>query len=588
MKKIILFILLIFMSACEINEQESIPPIEPVVEEPAVIVPPEMVEPTPEPELIEEEVVEEVVEEDVEEEMATNLVKISIEEARLAVGKLGILSNNDMIIDLSFAQAYDYDIFNLYNDLIKNEYDTHFIIYPEDLLRFYPPMNWGVSVLERGQILVTEYRGTKVILAHFPPFKEKLSLLKEIDLRILLLTESTTVDEYMEWQRANPIDVDELTPPSIFVEPDLTRLDNLDICQIETRKTHRDGSQLGFPYVRPFIPNQGTLNVLVVPIDFSNAKGDPLYLNGLTEDVKTIERWADFFSNGKLQYNVNVIEEWMTYEKGYEYFPDYTNANFNSLQDPQITKVEVVELISKKADITDVDFFYLIFPREHLQNRKTILYGKSNLRLTNNQNLTTSFYGNENFSTTIGSYWNHLLHEVLHFQGFVGHGPGAFGSSYTVMNNADDGAMGIMAWEGFLIDWLDEDDIGCIAKESLIDPYSISLESIDEIGASSGIKSLMIPLNQTKIMIIEYRSSGEWSNLSAYQQGIIVYIVDISKESLYPRGPRDQRELDKVNFWYHLYSQGFNTAFRVGQEAQYENVLVKIIGKNTVEVSLVS
>lgn len=580
MKKIILFILLIFMSACEINEQEFIPPIEPVVEEPAVIVLPEAVEPTPEPEIIEEEVDDE--------EIASNLVKISFEEARLIIGKLGILSNNNMTIDLSFAQAYDYEIFNQYNDLIKNEYDTHFIIYQEGFLQFYPPMNWGVNVLERGQILVIEHRGIKVILAHFPPYEEKLSLFKEIDLRILLLTESTTVDEYMEWQRANPIDIDGLTPPSIFVDPDLTLLDNLDICRLETRKIHRDGSQLGFPYVRPFIPNQGTLNVLVVPIDFSNAKGDPLYLNGLTEDVKTIERWADFFSNGKLQYNVNVIEEWTTYEKGYEYFPDYTNANFNSLQDPQITKVEVVELISEKADITDVDFFYLIFPREHLQNRKTILYGKSNLRLTNNQNLTTSFYGNENFSTTIGSYWNHLLHEVLHFQGFVGHGPGAFGSSYTIMNNADDGAMGIMAWEGFLVDWLGEDDIGCIAKESLIDPYSISLESIDEIGASSGIKSLMIPLNQTKIMIIEYRSSGEWSNLSAYQQGIIVYIVDISKESLYPRGPRDQRELDKVNFWYHLYSQGFNTAFRVGQEAQYENVLVKIIGKNTVEVSLVS
>ena len=62
MKKIVLFILLIFMSACEINVQESIPPIEPVVEEPVVIPPPEIVEPTPEPELIEEEVVEEVVE----------------------------------------------------------------------------------------------------------------------------------------------------------------------------------------------------------------------------------------------------------------------------------------------------------------------------------------------------------------------------------------------------------------------------------------------------------------------------------------------------------------------------------------------
>ena len=363
---------------------------------------------------------------------------------------------------------------------------------------------------------------------------------------------------------------------------------DLDICRLQTDKTHPDGSQLGFPYIEPFIPNRGEVNVIVAPIDFPNYRGDSAYLTGLKEDVTTIDNWANFFSGGDLKYNLTVLEEWTFYPKGHEYLPVYGNSFYNELQDTRITKVEILELLSQKTDITNVDMVYLIFPSELLREKRVTLYGRDNLRLSNGTVLNVAFYGNERFENEIGTYWNHLLHETMHFQGFVGHGPGRnFDSSYSVMNNADGGAVGILSWEAFLVNWFDDEDIHCISKNNLDEPVNIYINSIDQLGASGGAKSVMVPLTETKILIIENRTGGQFSLLRNYRQGIISYVVDISKSSLYPNGPSNQLELDKVNFWYHMYSnpEDLNPVFSIGQYFEYEGVRVRVVDENIVEIS---
>lgn len=364
---------------------------------------------------------------------------------------------------------------------------------------------------------------------------------------------------------------------------------DLDVCRLETNETHGDGSQIGFPYVEPFIANRGVVNVLVAPIDFPRYRGDKSYLDGLKEDVSRINDWASFFSGGKMKYNLVVLEDWTLYSKGENYFPIYGNAFQNNLQDPRQTKIEIISLLSERTDIETIDMFYLIFPSELLMEIRVSLYGKDILVLQNGTEIKTAFYGNERYENTIGTYWNHLLHETLHFQGFVGHGPGRnWDSSYSVMNNADDGAIGIMSWEAFLVGWFDDEDINCISKDNLSIPRNIKIDSIDQYGASGGPKSIMIPLNETKILVIEYRTTGEFSKLRRDRMGIISYVVDVSKKSLYPGGPENQLDLDKVNFWFHLYSdnESLNPVFDLGDYYIYDGVRVEIIGEGIVEVSL--
>ena len=488
-----------------------------------------------------------------------------------------------------------HEIFNQFDLFDQTEFDTIFVAYERDLLRFFPPSTWGVNEILPDEIIVTNFDDKKIILVHFPEseFEKLLSMVQGVDYRILGLNNSTTLTEYLEWQTANPLAIEEIVEPPTPIGNSaemLERVESLDVCQLRTTKTHPNGSQLGFPYVTPFAPNRGDVNVIVAPIDFSNAKGDPLWLSGLAPQVKQIENWADYFTGGQMSYNVTVVEEWLTYEKGSDYFPDYTNAFYNPLQNPEQTKVEILELIRTKVEVRDADIIYLIFPQPLLEERKVILYGQSNLQLSDGTRIKTSFYGNERPEANVGNYWSHLLHESLHFQGFVGHGPAMFNTSFTIMNRDNAGARGILSWEAFLVGWFDEEDIACISKANLTDKFELELLSIDELGSEGGLKSLMIRLSESKILVIESRGQGTWSLLGDKEQGIIAYVIDITKTSQYPPPPgiNSQIELDKINFWYHLYDENNSPIFRPSTLIEFEGIKINILSHNRIDLQLIN
>lgn len=599
MKKLILFSLLFMLSACEVSE--------PVLEEPVA---PVIVEKTPLEENLQEPVEEIEVDSDAnqsteetdsseespevkeEEEVFPELLAFDPQ----SIGEVGIITTISRAgTKLPLWNEVNHVIYNQFDLFDQSEYETIFVAYQLDLLQFFPPSTWGVAEVLPNQIVVTTYENKKVILVHVPEsdFNQVTALMNRIDYRILGLESDTSLTEYLEWQDTNPLQIEIPSPPTIAVgnsEEMLSRFEPIGVCQLKTNRTHRDGSQLGFPYVTPFVPNQGVVNVIVAPIDFSNAPGDPTYLSGLVEDVYRMVEWAEFFAGDNMSYNLTVLEEWITYEKGSDYFPDYSNAFYNELQNPERTKVEILELIQQKTDVKDVDMVYLVFPQYLLEERKVILYGKSNLQLQDGTRIQAAFYGNERPEASIGNYWSHLLHETMHFQGFVGHGPAMFGQSYSIMNRDNTGTLGILSWEAFLIDWYDENDLGCVSKENLTDGLEIELSSIDELGADEGLKSLMIRLSDTKIMIIEYRSQGPWSLLSKNETGIITYVIDITKESQYPppRGVNNQQDLDEINFWYHLYSDNQNPVFKTGSQIIYDDIKLEIIAENRVIVQLES
>jgi hypothetical protein len=84
------------------------------------------------------------------------------------------------------------------------------------------------------------------------------------------------------------------------------KLSNLDSCQLkETQNINEYGSRKGFP-IKGALPSTGELNILIVPIDFSNATGVGNPGAMFADDVKIIDDWSTYFSRGKLTYKTTL------------------------------------------------------------------------------------------------------------------------------------------------------------------------------------------------------------------------------------------------------------------------------------------
>jgi hypothetical protein len=197
-------------------------------------------------------------------------------------------------------------------------------------------------------------------------------------------------------------------------------------------------------------------------------------------------------------------------------------------------------------------------------------------------------YGNEqSLSYTIFNFWTHLVHEVLHFQGFAGHGP-CLSCPLSIMINDNGFSKAILSWEGFLADWYQDDHVQCIEKSELSEPFVVELDSLDQLGGTPGAKNIMVRLSNTKLLIVEYRTDGPFSNLPRYMHGIFPYVIDISKGSTYPQRSWDQAVIDLDNYWYSIYPSNPNDQtsmiYQPGSSFEYDNVVVKVLAPNVIEL----
>jgi hypothetical protein len=361
---------------------------------------------------------------------------------------------------------------------------------------------------------------------------------------------------------------------------------SLDHCQIKTIARHSNNIRTGFPYESYVTKDSGKVRIAVIALDFPNFEGNPDVLEGLKNDVLRAEDWSRFMTNGDMIYEIEFVNQWVRLPYGPDYYPSYGNAYSADKQPYQDAINQVFNAADPYIDFTNIDFVYFIFPYESLLVRPTVLYGRINVVTERAGRIQMAIYGNENVNSyEQNSFWSHMVHEVLHFQGFVGHGP-CHHCEIGIMTRDNGASKAILTWEGFLANWYDEDDVYCYTKEDIGTGIEYQLDSLDKLGGSPGFKNMMIPLSDHEIMIIEYRTNGPYSTLPREQQGILIYVVDTSKKSNYPSPEWVSKNTDPDTYWFTLLNEYNWHKFAKGQSVEYKDILIEIIESQTVRVSL--
>ena len=581
MKKLILLLMVGVLASCgaSVTVEEELPQAE--------VIEPDVVE--EEPLLIESETIEEVA-------------PFSEEVDVASLGRIGVLSNSMNINrDYPFLDGLNATVYNQYELFDETKYDTLVILYQQNQVNFYPPTNWGVSRISIGELLLREVRGKRLIMAHFESFEEATSLLNTLDIRLFTLTNDSTLDEFTRWQTLNPFDVSSSAPwnaeamlgPVTLSDP--SRLKPLDVCRLETNLRHQDGSRRGFPYAPHKTKAMGTVRVAMIPLDFPSYPGDPASIERIHEDLLEAVTWSQTISGGKMTYEFVFVDEWLTLPYDQDYYPVYGVDAFSAERQSWQEGMDQAFLVADPyVDFSTIDFVYFYFPYESVLNQQTSLYGVVNTTTPTTQIRNLDVFGLfQPINYEGDQYWTHFVHEILHSQGFVGHGPCMY-CPYSIMMDDWGYAKGILTWEGFLADWYDETQLNCIDRDSLEEPFVFELDSIDTLISEPGDSNLMIKLSPTKIMVIEYRSTGRYSTLPPEFQGIFIYVMDMEKGSQYPQNSRlPQLDNDATNHWYVIYPENANFAgfapypfvHSVNQEVTYDGIQIRVLRPNVIEVS---
>ena len=362
----------------------------------------------------------------------------------------------------------------------------------------------------------------------------------------------------------------------------------LETCKLQETENFFGGGSKGFPAKR-WNSALGTVKIAVIPVDFENAPGEGSPEDLYKDDIQKMVEWADYFSRGKMNYEIEFnAPEWIRAPRGAEWYTctDCQKGSIRDLQSPAQGAQEMISAADESYDFEGVEIVYFVFPYEAERDFGTATYGRNEKFATDEGAMEASIYGEMGGGVGAQSdrsvIWDHAVHEMLHYQGFVGHGPSNWTGHYITVNQWGP-SKAVSSWEGFLNEWFDEQEILCLDSASLNGDIFVTLDPITNFGPKH--ESVMIRLNDEEIIVVERHKKGPFTTIctdcySPVSEGFVAYRVNVN--SAHYRDDSDTNS-DAKNFWSFL---GSRTAPTIKDPVEFKGVQISLAGKNQVKISL--
>ena len=362
----------------------------------------------------------------------------------------------------------------------------------------------------------------------------------------------------------------------------------LETCKLKETANFFGGGPKGFPAKR-WNSSLGTVKVAVIPVDFANAPGEGSPADLYNDDIEKIIEWADYFSRGKMKYEIEFnAPEWIRAPRGAEWYTctECQKGSTMDLQSPTQGAQELISVADDTYDFSGVEIVYFVFPYEAERNFGTATYGFNQKFNTDEGEIEASIYGEMGGGVGAQSdrsvIWDHAVHEMLHFQGFIGHGPSNWTGHYITVNQWGP-SKAVTSWEAFLNDWFNEQEILCLDSASLDGEVFVTLDAITNFGTKH--ESVMIRLNEEEIIVVERHEEGPFTTICTdcpvrLSEGFVAYRINVN--SAHYRDDSDPNS-DINNFWSFL---GSTTSPTINGPVDFKGVQVSLAGENQVKIEL--
>lgn len=370
----------------------------------------------------------------------------------------------------------------------------------------------------------------------------------------------------------------------VSYESPSTPSENVDLCKI--KQSGNDGTKSGFPAPTPLYQGKGVVTWALIPLDFSDLPGEANYMTRAQEQMDFASEWADNSSEGQLKIQWKVHDQWIRMPGlSTDYaIPVSDNKGFASTAQQSVWTKAITEA-DKYFNFTGIQGVQFILPK----GQKIIEYGiKGNNSFDVVKNYVTgegtridlfsipsTFNEEPNSNRNFWSWW------MYHYM--VGIGVGKFGGSKIatpfhtyLIHGSTEGARELGGWIRFLVGWMPETRVYCRTAANLSKLDITLVPLIDN--KSQGIKLAVIPLSQTKALVLESRRVSKFScTTNTERNGVLAYIYDSTlghlSEYFVPIAPSG-REIEN----YSCYAiRTSDLLLHEGDKVSYEGITIEML-----------
>lgn len=369
-----------------------------------------------------------------------------------------------------------------------------------------------------------------------------------------------------------------------------------------------------------FLPSLGKLEVALVYVDWADKRGTPTDRNYYLGEAQLMSDWFDVVSQGKLQINWRVSDEWSTLAGSWRDY--YANNGYLGPSDEERAPFEqwlldeAVIASDDSFDYSNIDYVVFAMPLsgsmgegdeefgEVVMNygtegmafdvhpgslRATVV--KSEERFIGNWVISgTAFQDQEGFTPA----WTHWAHELGHMFGLRSHAPmpGENGDSQVFANPMSATSLfahswhpvrAVSTWHAWILGWIDDSQVKCVDADVISDETF----AINNFRLADGeTKAVILRTGETTGLVIESREWDEYLDAptkkakNGFYDGVLMYYIDssrvISDESLIPLMPHgfDQVWDDDMPPWA-ISSSDF--MFQEGESGYYGDLKIEVL-----------
>ena len=310
---------------------------------------------------------------------------------------------------------------------------------------------------------------------------------------------------------------------------------NIENCKVVEKTKNRlsvGPSMLPTGFPRHTIAQKtGTVKWALIPLDFSDLPGEANFRSRIDDQMKLTSEWFAAASEGKFKIEWVVQDKWVRLPNPTNNYQIGNSVNLHTAPNgPKLFNDAMTES-DKVFDFTGVQTVNFILPKGQdfiTETSQGFPWDAAVKNLVTNEGSVSSFSIPGKFMDyEKKGYWSYFVHEFGHAMALPHIGssrePNPF-LGLDIMSNQDGESRELSGWMRFVAGWLSDERVYC-QELSTLKSTDITLIPLSQ--SDSGIKMVVIPVSDTKAVVIESRRENKFScQMPSKRNGVLVYTYD--------------------------------------------------------------
>ena len=308
--------------------------------------------------------------------------------------------------------------------------------------------------------------------------------------------------------------------------------DSVELCKLKEASKSRGMTGAAFPAWNTLTPSMGKVKWALIPIDFPDLKGQDNIHARVDEQMKLLSEWYSTVSEGKFTIEWVLLNKWVTLPKPSTEYSISQSANLNNAANgPKLFK-DAMDSSDPYFDFKNIQTVNFILPQGQkflIETSQGFPWDQAVKDYVSNEGPISSYSIAGQFMDYPGkAFWGYWAHEFGHAIGLphVGLSRGELPpfNPLDLMGGQDGPTRELSGWIRFYAQWLDDAKVFCKESKNL---NSLEMTLVPLSGSDKGLKLAIIPISQTKAVLVEARRETKFScNMPTPSNGVLVYTLD--------------------------------------------------------------